>query len=197
MILQLWAAGGATVLAVRDRFDRIAGAYIAGAGAGLVVYLAVSGSAGELSLGWSMLAMAVVTCAHDARRRPRAAAAPTTASRAATACASGRLARRRRPDPRPHRIYLAFNALYVITLAFASNYAAGDATVLSYAYLFASYLVAGTAFALGMSRIADMRRGAARRPARGDRRHRPAGLPLLDADRAPRRWRRWSPPAPR
>ena len=32
--------------------------------------------------------------------------------------------------------------------------------MLSYAYLFASYLVAGTAFALGMSRIADMRRGA-------------------------------------
>ena len=42
MILQLWAAGGATLLAVRDRFDRIAGAYIAGAVAGLVVYLAVS-----------------------------------------------------------------------------------------------------------------------------------------------------------
>ena len=30
MILQLWAAGGATLLAVRDRFDRIAFAYIAG-----------------------------------------------------------------------------------------------------------------------------------------------------------------------
>ncbi len=32
--------------------------------------------------------------------------------------------------------------------------------MLSYAYLFASYLVAATGFALGMSRIADMRRGA-------------------------------------
>src|SRR3954453_3540955 len=63
MILQLWAAGGATVLPVRDRFDRIAGAYIAGAISGLLVYLAVSGPAGELSLGWSMLAMAVVTSA--------------------------------------------------------------------------------------------------------------------------------------
>ena len=48
----------------------------------------------------------------------------------------------------------------MITLAFASKYGAGGATVLSYAYLFASYLVAGTGFALGMSRIADMRRGA-------------------------------------
>ena len=157
MILQLWAAGGATVLAVRDRFDRIAFAYISGAGAGLVVYLAVSGPAGELSLGWSMLAMAVVTSAMmlDGVR----------ASRSATETASAR--------PHPRRllrsvllvlgstaIYLAFNGLYVITLAFASNYGAGGATVLSYAYLFASYLVAATGFALGMSRIADMRRGA-------------------------------------
>jgi peptidoglycan biosynthesis protein MviN/MurJ (putative lipid II flippase) len=57
-------------------------------------------------------------------------------------------------------VYLAFNCLYVITLAFASKYGAGGATVLSYAYLFASYLVAATGFALGMSRIADMTRSA-------------------------------------
>jgi peptidoglycan biosynthesis protein MviN/MurJ (putative lipid II flippase) len=157
MILQLWAAGGATVLAVRDRFDRIAIAYIAGAVAGLIVYLVVSGPAGELSLGWSMLAMAVVTSAAmlDGVR----GSSPSTRSK--------------RPGLSPRRvlravflvlgstaIYLAFNGLYVITLAFASNYGAGGATVLSYAYLFASYLVAATGFALGMSRIADMRRGA-------------------------------------
>jgi hypothetical protein len=157
MILQLWAAGGATVLAVRDRFDRIAGAYIAGALSGLLVYLAVSGPAGELSLGWSMLAMAVVTST--------TMLAGVRASRDREAAASAR--------PRPLRllscvwlilgstaVYLAFNGLYVVTLAFASNYGAGGATVLSYAYLLASYLVAGTGFALGMSRIADMRRGA-------------------------------------
>jgi hypothetical protein len=156
-ILQLWAAGGATVLAVRDRFDRIAFAYIAGALSGLVVYLAVAGPAGELSLGWSMLTMAVVTSAAmlDGVRMSHAGGGAGSAF------------------PRPRRvvhcvwlvlgstlIYLAFNGLYVITLAFASNYAAGGATVLSYAYLFASYLVAATGFALGMSRIADMRRGA-------------------------------------
>jgi hypothetical protein len=159
MILQLWAAGGATVLAVRDRFDRIAFAYIAGAVSGLVAYVAVSGAAGELSLGWSMLAMAVVTCT--------AMLEGVRASRPA-----GRGGRREAwPGLRgvarsvwlvlsSTAIYLAFNGLYVITLAFASNYDAGDATVLSYAYLFASYLVAATGFALGMSRIADMRRGA-------------------------------------
>jgi hypothetical protein len=159
MILQLWAAGGATVLAVRDRFDRIAAAYVAGAICGLVVYLAVFSAADELSLAWSMLAMAVVTSGVmlDGVRTSRV-----------------RLAKGKRHAPLgPRRIthcvwlvlgstaiYLAFNGLYVVTLAFASNYSAGDATVLSYAYLYASYLIAATGFALGMSRIADMRRGA-------------------------------------
>lgn len=159
MVLQLWAAGAATLLAVRDRFDRVAFSYIAGAGAGLVVYLGVSGSTGELSLGWSMLAMAVVTCAAmlDGVRASRTGGA-SVAER------SGLLLRRLARGVwlvlGSTAIYLAFNGLYVVTLAFASNYDAGDATVLSYAYLFASYLVAATGFALGMSRIADMRRGA-------------------------------------
>ncbi|HVD41395.1 MAG TPA: hypothetical protein VNC16_10395 [Solirubrobacterales bacterium] len=156
MILQLWAAGGATVLAVRDRFDRIAGAYIAGALSGLVVYLAVSGPAGELSLGWSMLAMAVVTSVAmlDGVRASRSPGAEAHAAR------SGGWLRAVLLVLGSTAVYLAFNGLYVITLAFASNYGEGGATVLSYAYLFASYLVAATGFALGMSRIADMRRGA-------------------------------------
>ncbi len=158
MVLQLWAAGGATVLAIRDRFDRIALAYISGALAGLVVYLAVSGSAGELSLGWSMMAMAIVTAVImlDGVRAGREDRPPAPA-----------LARNLRALARPvglilgsTLIYLAFNALFVVSLAFAGKYDPGDATVLSYAYLFASYLVAATGFALGMSRIADMRRGA-------------------------------------
>jgi hypothetical protein len=158
MVLQLWAAGGATLLAIRDRFDRIALAYISGALAGLVVYLVVSGSAGELSLGWSMMAMAIVTAAIMLQgvRVGRLDRAPAPA-----------LSRTARGLARPvglilgsTLIYLAFNALFVVSLAFAGKYDPGDATVLSYAYLFASYLVAATGFALGMSRIADMRRGA-------------------------------------
>jgi peptidoglycan biosynthesis protein MviN/MurJ (putative lipid II flippase) len=160
MILQLWAAGAATLLAVRDRFDRIAFAYIAGAVSGLVVYIAVSGTAGELSLGWSMLAMAIVTCAAmlDGVRTSRAPAEAINLPRPAGALR--RFLRCTLLVLGSTAIYLAFNALYVITLAFASNYNHGAATVLSYAYLFASYLVAATGFALGMSRIADMRRGA-------------------------------------
>jgi peptidoglycan biosynthesis protein MviN/MurJ (putative lipid II flippase) len=156
MIFQLWAAGAATLLAVRDRFDRVAGAYIIGAAAGLIVYVAVSGSTGELSLAWSMLAMAVVTCGLMLEG-VRTSSAPASLARplrlhrlpGVVGVVLGRTA-----------VYLVFNALYLVTVAFASGYNAGDATVLSYAYLFASYLVAGTGFALGMSRIADMRRGA-------------------------------------
>lgn len=159
MILQLWAAGAATLLAVRDRFDRIAFAYIAGAASGLIVYLAVSGSAGELSLGWSMLAMAVVTCGLMLIGI-RASRADSSADLRPRGIQLGRLARCVGLVLGSTLVYLAFNGLYVVTLAFTSNYDAGDATVLSYAYLFASYLVAATGFALGMSRIADMRRGA-------------------------------------
>lgn len=158
MILQLWAAGGATVLAVRDRFNSVAAAYIGGAVAGIVTYVAVSGTAGELSLGYSMLAMALVTCvsmllglraSDDGERAP----SPGRLRLRRLFADAGKILGRT-------SIYLAFNALYLITLAFTTDFAPGDATVLSYAYLFASYLVAGTAFALGMSRIADMSRDA-------------------------------------
>jgi hypothetical protein len=155
--MQLWSAGGATLLAVRDRFNSIAAAYIFGAALGLVVYVVVSPLAKELVLGWSMLAMALGTLAVMLlglrRARPERAAAKPSFAPARLASMSGLILART-------AIYLVFNALYMVTLAFASGYAEGDATVLSYAYLFASYLVAGTAFALGLSRIADMRRGA-------------------------------------
>ncbi len=39
MVLQLWAAGGATVLAIRDRFTTIAGGYMTGALSGLVAFV--------------------------------------------------------------------------------------------------------------------------------------------------------------
>jgi peptidoglycan biosynthesis protein MviN/MurJ (putative lipid II flippase) len=155
-VLQLLAAGGATLLAIRGRFTTVAGAYIAGAGMGLAAYIALMGTAGELTLGWSMLTMAVVTCgwmligvyasggfdAGEARLRVGQIARKTGLMLGLTV------------------VYLAFNLLFVITLSFASHGGTGDATVLSYAYLLASYLVAGTGMALGMSRIPDMARKA-------------------------------------
>jgi putative peptidoglycan lipid II flippase len=155
-VLQLWAAGAATVLAVRGRFNAIAGSYIAGAASGLVAYLALTDTAGELVLGWSMLAMAVVTCGWMfAGLRVSGGLGPARgdlrlrALLGKTSVILGQTA-----------IYLAFNVLFVITLSYASHAAVGDATVLSYAYLYASYLVAGTGMALGMSRIPEMTRGA-------------------------------------
>ena len=103
-----------------------------------------------------MLAMAVVTCAlmlvAVRRSQPTEPAAPPRPLGLRLLVADAGLILGRTS------IYLAFNALYLVTLALTTSYAPGDATVLSYAYLFSSYLVAGTAFALGMSRIADMSR---------------------------------------
>jgi peptidoglycan biosynthesis protein MviN/MurJ (putative lipid II flippase) len=155
--MQLWSAGAATFLAVRDRFNAIAGAYIAGAAVGLLAYVVVSPLANELVLGWSMLAMAtttlIVMLLSLRGARPERVPTRPSFSPSRLVSMSGLILART-------AIYLVFNALYMVTLAFASGYAEGDATVLSYAYLFASYLVAATAFALGLSRIADMRRGA-------------------------------------
>ncbi|MFZ1996063.1 MAG: lipid II flippase MurJ [Solirubrobacteraceae bacterium] len=156
MALQLWAAGAATVLAVRDRFAAVAGAYIGGAVVGLVTFLGLMNRTGVQTLGWSMMAMALVTCAmmlvsigtSGGLGAERRSLRPKALLRAAGLVLGG--------TP----IYLAFNMLFVISLAFASHGATGDSTVLSYAYLFASYLVAGTGTALGMSRIPELTRRA-------------------------------------
>jgi peptidoglycan biosynthesis protein MviN/MurJ (putative lipid II flippase) len=163
MALQLWASGGATLLAIRDRFLTIAGAYISGALAGLVTFLALMGSAGVQTLGWSMFAMSVVTCGWMLIGVQRSGGMQGGAKESAQPPARGALAGLVRDGALVlgrTAIYLAFNVLFVVTLAFASHAASGGTTVLSYAYLFASYLVAGTGMALGMSSIPDMTREA-------------------------------------
>ncbi|HEY2766806.1 MAG TPA: hypothetical protein VGI76_01035 [Solirubrobacteraceae bacterium] len=158
MALQLWAAGGATVLAIRDRFTTVAGAYMSGAFAGLVAFLALMSSAGEQTLGWSMLAMALVTCGWMLVGVARSGG--LAGGRSESSLGPAALARNAGLILGRTAVYLAFNVLFVITLAFASHASAGGTTVLSYAYLFASYLVAGTGMALGMSSIPDMTRDA-------------------------------------
>ena len=157
-VLQLWAAGGATVLAVRGRFASVARSYSLGAAAGLASFVALAPSTKELSLGWSMLVSAVVTAAlmlSDAwlsgsrSRRALPADSPPWSLFPQAGFVLGRTS-----------IYLALNVLFVITLGFASHSTSGDTTVLSYAYLFVSYLVAGTGMAVGMSRIPDLTRSA-------------------------------------
>ncbi len=117
MTLQLWAAGGATVLAIRDRFTTVASGYIAGSVAGLVAFVALMGVAGVQTLGWSMLAMAVVTCAwmlvgtwvSGGLGSRRGSLKPAVLARN-TGLVLG-------STP----IYLVFNMLFVVTLAFASQ----------------------------------------------------------------------------
>jgi peptidoglycan biosynthesis protein MviN/MurJ (putative lipid II flippase) len=156
MVLQLGAAGAATLLGVWDRFDIVAGGYIAGAFVGLVSYFAVVGTAGELSLGWSMLAMAVATAAWMVAGlvRERSGSSGRVAGGARLTADAGKILGRT-------LVYFVINGLFLVTLALATKQSAGDATVLSYAYLFASYLVAFTGVAVGISRAPDLARGAA------------------------------------
>jgi peptidoglycan biosynthesis protein MviN/MurJ (putative lipid II flippase) len=174
MVLQLWAAGGATVLAIRGRFGAIAGAYMCGAATGLITFLVLMDRAGVQTLGWSMGAMSLITCAwmlEGVRRSGGLGPQRRSGGLGLEQPSAG-------PGPESDRavrsmllrdcgavlgrtsIYLAFNLLFVVTLAFASSSTAGASTVLSYAYLFASYLVAGTGMALGMSSIPDLTRQA-------------------------------------
>ncbi len=157
MVLQLAAAGAATLLGVWGRFDVVAGGYTFGAVVGLATYFAVVGATGELSLAWAALAMGVAAAAWMAvgvaRQRseepkPPGLPAPAKVTRDA-ALILGRTA-----------IYFVFNALFLITLAFATQQSGGEATLFSYAYLFVSYLVAGTGTALGITRAPELTRGA-------------------------------------
>jgi hypothetical protein len=151
--LQLLAAGAAAVLAVGDDLLRVAAAYATGAAAGLVAFVALLAPTDELALGWSMLAMAIVTLAVlAAGLRP---VLPRRTDVAGAGRAAAQLLGRT-------GIYLAFHGLLLVTLAVAGSVSdVGTTTTLSYAYLCASYLVAGTAAALGTARVADMARGAA------------------------------------
>ena len=168
IVLQLFAAGAATLLGMRDRFEPVAGAYAFGALAGLVVFLLVR-TQGELSLAWSMLAMAVVTStwAAVALLKVRRSEVQTgtggaglgnyeSKPRLIAECfqTAGDLLGR-------SLVYFFINAFFLVTLAVVGREGgAGATTVLSYAYLLASYLVAGTSTAVGISRAPDMVRGA-------------------------------------
>lgn len=168
MVLQLVAASAATLLGMRDRFEPVAGAYAGGAFAGLATFLMVR-SHGELALAWSMLAMAIVTTGWAllalwrVRREELQAgigggglAAIPRKDRFVVQClrTAGDLLGR-------SVVYFVINAFFLITLAVVGREGgAGATTVLSYAYLLASYLVAGTSTAVGISRAPDMVRGA-------------------------------------
>lgn len=168
IVLQLLAAGAATLLGMRDRFEPVAGAYAGGAFAGLLVFLIVRNE-GELALAWSMLAMAVVTFSWSLLalwRVRRAEVASGVGGPGLTGIArkdffivecvrtAGDLLGR-------SVVYLVINGFFLVTLAIVGREGgAGATTVLSYAYLLASYLVAGTSTAVGISRAPDMVRGA-------------------------------------
>ncbi|MEH3054381.1 MAG: hypothetical protein PGN13_10305 [Patulibacter minatonensis] len=168
MVLQLGAAGAATLLGMRDRFEPVAGAYAGGAFAGLLTFMIVR-SHGELALAWSMLAMAIVTSIWSGwalwKVRREEVASGTGGGGLAAIEGKGRFMREcvhTAGDLLGRSVvYFVINAFFLVTLAVVGREGgAGATTVLSYAYLLASYLVAGTSTAVGISRAPDMVRGA-------------------------------------
>jgi hypothetical protein len=168
IVLQLGAAGAATLLGMRDRFEPVAGAYAFGALAGLITFVLVR-TTGELALAWSMLAMAVVTTTWAFvalwKVRQEEIASGVGGHGLENYADKGRLVResiRTAGDFLGRSVvYFVINAFFLVTLAVVGREGgAGAATVLSYAYLLASYLVAGTSTAVGISRAPDMVRGA-------------------------------------
>ncbi|MDO9353077.1 MAG: hypothetical protein Q7T55_05250 [Solirubrobacteraceae bacterium] len=168
IVLQLGAAGAATLLGMRDRFEPVALAYALVALTGLIVFLAIR-TRGELALAWSMLAMAIVTTGWvffalwKVRRQELASGEgglgfggyeQKSKLIGQSVSTAGHFLGR-------SVVYFVINAFFLVTLAVVGREGgAGAATVLSYAYLLASYLVAGTSTAVGISRAPDMVRGA-------------------------------------
>jgi len=150
--VQLLAALAASALAALDSYGTAAAGFALGGVAGLVVFAALAGSHGIVSLAWGLAANAGV-----------ALAVPTIAlirRGALRGAMPGRL------DVGPRLWHLvqgaavpvALQGCYLLGLRFAARLGVGSLTSFSYAYLAASTLVGATAFSLGLISAAPLTR---------------------------------------
>jgi hypothetical protein len=149
---QLLAALAASALAACDSYGTAAAGFALGGIGGLVVFAALSGSAGIVALAWGLAANAAIAISVPvlalARRRALGGPAP------------GRLRL-------GHRVWkllqgasvpLALQGCYLLVLRFAAQLGVGRVSSFSYAYLAASTLVGATAFSLGLISSAPLTR---------------------------------------
>jgi hypothetical protein len=146
------AALGASALAAEDSYVLAAAAYAVGAIAGLVVFVALAGSHGLISLGWGLALNAAL-----------AAGIPLVAL-----VRSGRLVGRGREGldvlrrisklAQAAALPVAMQGVYLVALRGASGLGEGNQTSLTYAYLFAATLVASTASSLSLISSAPLTR---------------------------------------
>jgi O-antigen/teichoic acid export membrane protein len=149
---QMLAALGASALAARDSYLIAAAAYALGAIASLVVFVALASSHGLVSLGWGLALNGAI-----------AAGIPLVAllrygHLLGTLRGGVAIWPRLRKLAQAAAVPIALQGLYVIALRGASGLGAGNQTSLTYAFLFASTLVAATASSLSLISSAPLTR---------------------------------------
>ena len=148
---QVLAALAAAALAARGNYVVAAAGFAAGAVSALVVFLALEGAHGPLSLAWGLAVGSAVSFglpvgALSGQGLLRVAGRPT------------------RPLARLGRIVqivslpLALQGFYVVALRLAAGLHVGDVTSLSYAYIFGATIVAATASTLALVSSAPLTR---------------------------------------
>ena len=149
---QMLAALGASALAARDSYIVAAAAYALGAISGLVVFVALAGSHGLISLAWGLALngalaagipfVALLRYGHLLGPRSGGVAIWPRLLKLVQAAA----------------VPIALQGLYLIALRGASGLGEGNQTSLTYAYLFAATLVAATASSLSLISSAPLTR---------------------------------------
>ena len=150
--VQLLAALAAGALAALDSYGTAAAGFALGGVAGLVVFAALAGSYGIVSLAWGLAVNAAV------------AVSVPTVSLLRRHALGGLMPERLSIGPRLWHLLqgasvpVAIQGCYLLVLRFAAHLGVGSVTSFSYAYLAASTLVGATAFSLGLISSAPLTR---------------------------------------
>jgi peptidoglycan biosynthesis protein MviN/MurJ (putative lipid II flippase) len=150
--LQLFAALFSSALAALDSYTIAAIGYGVGAVLGLVVFAALSGSHGLITLAWGVLAGGLFTALLPALVLARygnlfsGAPAPLAVGRRIFQLARGAA------------VPIAVQGMYVVSLRLAAGLGVGLQTSLSYGYVIAATLVAATAASLSLISSAPLTR---------------------------------------
>lgn len=149
---QLLAALGASALAALDSYGTAAAGFALGGVAGLVVFAALSHSAGIVALAWGLAVNAAIAIAVPviALLRKGALGGPWP-EKLELGTRLGRLMQ-------GAAVPLALQGCYLLALRFSAQLGVGRVTSFSYAYLAAATLVTATAFSLGVISSAPLTR---------------------------------------
>ncbi len=149
---QMLAAVAASALAARDSYLVAAAGYALGAVAGLIAFVALASGHGLIALAWGVALNGAIAAGIPLAALVRYG--HLLGSRSGGVAIWPRL----RKLVQAAAVPLALQGMYVVALRGASGLGEGNQTSLTYAYLFASTLVAATATALSLISSAPLTR---------------------------------------